>query len=102
MIERLPGEYPPFETRAEAHDTVDKNKRYQQITEVLKRFPKLSAKQIAVIMCKMGMIPTTERNFTAPRLTEMTQKGLVEPVGRTTCEYTGKSVTVYALCDKDG
>lgn len=102
MRERLPGEYPPFETRAEAHDTVDKQKRYRQITEVLERFPNLSAKQIAVIMCKMGMIPTTERNFTAPRLTEMTQKGMVEPVGRTKCEYTGKSVTVYALCNYNG
>ena len=100
IIDRRPGEYPPFDTRAEAHDGVDKSKRYQQICEVLKRFPKLTAKQIAVIMCKRGMIPTSERNFTAPRLTEMTERGIVEPVGRTVCEYTGKTVTVYALCEK--
>ena len=73
-------------------------KRYRQIKSVLRVYKKgRTAKQIAVIMYKKGVIPTAERNFTAPRLTELVEKGEVEPIGKTLCEYTGKKVTVYAL-----
>lgn len=99
MIERRPGEYPPFDTRAESNETLDREKRYKQIIGILEQYPKLTAKEIAVIMHSKGYTPTSERNFTAPRLTEMTQKGIVEPVGKTKCQYTGKTVAVYALCE---
>ena len=94
---RIPGEYTPYETRAEANETVDRQRRYRQIIECLTEKPEQTAKEIAVMMCVKGWIPNSERNFTAPRLTEMSQKGIVEPIGRTKCEYTGKSVSVYAL-----
>jgi hypothetical protein len=100
MTERRPGEYTPFDTRAEANETVDREKRYNQIISILQQHPKLTAKQIAVIMFRKGYTPTSERNFTAPRLTEMTHKGIVEPVGKTKCRYTGKTVAVYSLCEK--
>ena len=97
MIEyRMPGEYPPTETRAEAHEAVDKNRRYAQIKEVL-HGRELTAKEIAFEMYRAGYIPTAERNFTAPRLTELSQKGVVEPIGKKKCEYTGKTVAVYRL-----
>jgi len=97
MIERKPGEYPPFETRAEANETVDRNKRYAQIIECLREKPQQTAKEIAVMMYNKGYIPNTERNFTAPRLTELSQRGKVEAVGKTRCKYTGKLVAVYDL-----
>ena len=98
MIERRrPGEYTPYETRGESHGSVDKQRRYSQITECLLERPEQTAKEIAVMMHEKGYIPTTERNFTAPRLTEMSQNGVVEPIGKTKCKYTGKSVSVYAL-----
>ena len=97
MIERLPGEIPTFETRSESNETVDKNKRYLQIIEVLKGGKEMTAKEIAVEMCNRGYIPTSERNFTAPRLTELSYKGKVEPVGKQKCPYTGKTVAVYKL-----
>ena len=89
-------------TRAEAHETIDKQKRYRQILECLYEAKRLglaglTAKECAVMMCRKGYIPTSERNFTAPRLTEMSQEGMVEPVGKMVCEYTGKKVAVYAL-----
>lgn len=96
MIERQPGEYTPYETRAEANDTVDRQKRYAQIIECLKKEP-ATAKEIAVMMFRKGLIPTSERNFTAPRLTELSRKGRVEIMGKTKCRYTGKTVTVYAI-----
>lgn len=99
MIERLPGENPTIDTRAEANEKVDRQKRYKQIIEILGEHKNimLTAKQLAVIMCRRGLIPTEERNFTAPRLTELSSKGIVEPCGKIRCLYTGKKVTVYRL-----
>ena len=97
MIERLNGEIPTLETRSESHELVDKEKRYRQIVECLSTNPNLTAKEIAVWMEKMGYTPTSERNFTAPRLTEMSKKGIVEPIGKKRCGYTGRMVTVYDL-----
>jgi len=97
MIERRPGEIPTLETRSEANETVDKKKRYKQIIEILQGGKEMTAKEIAVEMCKRGYIPTSERNFTAPRLTELSKNGVVEPVGKQRCTYTGKTVAVYKL-----
>ena len=78
-------------------ESVNKEKRYQQIIEVLSEGKQMTAKEIAVEMHNRGYIPTTERNFTAPRLTELSYKGIVEPIGKTKCQYTGKKVAVYEL-----
>ena len=102
MEYRMAGEIPTMETRSEAESSVDKQKRYKQIIECLKEYGNLglTAKECAVVMMRKGYIPTSERNFTAPRLTEMSKTGLVEPIGKKKCEYTGKTVAVYALLDK--
>lgn len=96
---RQAGEITTFETRGEAHEKVDKHKRYSQIIECLMECPEMTAKECAVMMMQKGYIPTSERNFTAPRLTEMSQNGVVEPIGKKVCKYTGKKVAVYALRD---
>lgn len=96
MIERLAGEYTTLETRHEANEKVDKQKRYKQIIEILQD-QQLTAKEVAVEMFKRGYIPTSERNFAAPRLTELSIKGIVEPIGKVICKYTGKKVAVYQL-----
>ena len=93
---RNPGENPTLETRSESNESVDKRKRYQQILECLSG-RSLTAKEIAVEMCKKGYIPTTERNFVSPRLTELGEKGVVEPIGKKICSYTGKKVSVWAV-----
>ena len=94
---RNPGEVPTLETRHDAYETVDKQVRYNQIIECLTERPHLTAKEIAVMMKNKGYIPTDERNFAAPRLTEMSKKGMVEPIGKKTCQWTGKKVAVYSL-----
>lgn len=91
-----PGELITLENRGLANEQVDRKKRYIQITEVLEG-KELTAKEIAVEMCKRGYIPNTERNFTAPRLTELSYMGIVEPIGKKKCEYTGKTVSVFRL-----
>ena len=97
MEARRYGEDPRLEAREEANKAVDRQKRYRQILDCLEERGASTAKQVAVWMCLSGYIPTSERNYTAPRLTEMCEKGMVEPIGKTRCVYTGKTVTVYDL-----
>ena len=100
MEYRQYGESTTLETRHDSNETVNRELRYKQIIEILStadKFLGMSAKQIAVEMQKKGYIPTSERNFTAPRLTELCKKGIVEPIGKDICNYTGKKVTYYAL-----
>lgn len=104
MIEvRRAGEIPTFDTRADANETVDREKRYQQIVEILSDPTRrgLSAKEVAVEMKKRGFSTTDERNVSAPRLTELSKKGIVEPFGKIVCFYTGKKVSVYRLVKRE-
>ncbi len=99
MEKRQYGEYTTLETRAEANEKVDRKKRYAQILSIFKDNigSVYTAKELAQIMYEKGQIPTNERNFTAPRLTELSREGILEPVGKKLCKWTGKKVTVYAL-----
>ena len=103
MRERQPGENTPAETRHDANESVDREKRYKQILEVMRYYKSLfgecgmTAKQIAEYMRLKGEIPTNERNFVSPRMTELTAKGIVEPAGKVKCRWTGRTVTAYRL-----
>ena len=100
MIEpRRAGELTTFDTRAAANEEVDRSKRYQEIIDVLQG-KELTAKEIAHILWGKKLIPTPERNFTAPRLTELSQRGIVEPIGKKKCAWTGRTVAVYKLRDQ--
>lgn len=75
-------------------DIQDKTKiRYIQILNRLDK-PK-TAKELAVELFELGYIPSTERNFTAPRLTELEKMGFVKVIDKKKCEYTGKTVAIY-------
>jgi hypothetical protein len=50
MQERMAGEMTTLETRADAHETVDKQKRYSQILECFEECPEMTAKECAVLM----------------------------------------------------
>ena len=85
-----------FETRRESNESVDREKRYEQILNILKG-KTMTAKEVAVEMNGRGFVPTSERNFAAPRLTELVKRGMVNVVGKKTCEYTSKKVAQYQL-----
>ena len=101
ITEARPAEIVTHSTRGLSNESVDRAKRYSQIIECLREKPDMTAKQVAVMMLDKGYIPTSERNFTAPRLTEMYYKGIVNTIGKTKCEYTGKTVAVYRLAKED-
>lgn len=71
--------------------------RYEQILDRLMTGPK-TAKEVAVELFDLGLIPSTERNYTAPRLTELDKKyRLVKVIDKKQCQYTGKTVAVYEI-----
>ena len=97
MQKREYGEMTTLETRAEANESVDRNKRYQQIKEIFRRYGEMTAKECAVKMCLLGYTPTSERNYSSPRINELCKTGFLEPVGKKVCTYTKKKVTVFAI-----
>lgn len=70
--------------------------RYEQILNRLQNGKK-TAKEIAVELFELKLIPSTERNYTAPRLTELEQMGLVKSISKKKCQYTGKKVAIYEI-----
>lgn len=88
------------ECKKESNESVDKVKRYSQIREILKANGQMTAKEVAVEMFSLGYVNSTERNWSAPRLTELeTRYHLVKVVDKKKCKYTGKTVSVYELVD---
>lgn len=85
-------------TRRLSHEEIKPKKkvRCELILDRLVTGPK-TAKEIAVELFDLGIIPGTERNFTGPRLTEMEQKGWVKAIDKKKCQYTGKTVAVYEI-----
>lgn len=93
-----PGVIVTFETRAESNEKVDRKVRYNQIIEILRDSTRpMSAKEIAIEMKERGYSTISERNLSAPRLTELSQKGIVEPCGKGYCKYSDMKVTFYKL-----
>lgn len=73
--------------------------RYEQILDRLMTGTK-TAKEIAVELYYLEFIPSTERNYTAPRLTELESMNLVRVIDKVKCNYTGKTVAVYEITPK--
>ena len=83
------------ETRAESLNELDKTKRYEEIRYALKNeINGLTARELAK---KLG---SEERNYVAPRLTELTRKNEVKVISKRYDKKTKRNVAVYALNDK--
>lgn len=99
MEYRKVGEITTYDTRSESHETVDKKKRYKQIIEILTDGKEMTAKEIAVEMHEKGYVPTSERNFSHPRISELLKIGVVDCIGKKKCKYTNKTVSVFKLME---
>lgn len=97
-MEILPGQIATYETRRESNEKVDKKKKYEQIIYILSRFDKLTAREVANQMFKLGYTKSNHRDEAAPRLTELCRMGIVEPLDETKYdEETNRNVTLYRL-----
>lgn len=82
-------------TRAESLNELDKTKRYEEIRYALKNeINGLTARELAK---KLG---SEERNYVAPRLTELTRKNEIKVISKRYDKNTKRNVAVYALNDK--
>ena len=57
----------------------------------------MTAKEIAVKLYELKLIPSTERNFVSPRLTELVKQGKVETVGKKICQYCNRKVAIFRI-----
>ena len=88
------------QTRQVSFDDIQDKAKIRYI-QILNRLDKSkTAKELAVELFELGFIPSTERNYTAPRLTELERMGYVKATGKKKCEYTGKTVAVYERTEK--
>jgi len=86
------------ETRRESYHAVltTLNERQQNVLDVLKDCGDMTAQEVASELHRRGITPADERNFSAPRLTELSDKGLVRAVGKKICGKTGRRVSVWS------
>ena len=86
------------ETRRESYHavipTVDQRK--DLILAILCERGPMTAQEMACELHKRGYTPTRERNFAAPRMTELKEAGLIEVVGKKKCFMSGRNVAVWA------
>ena len=87
------------ETRRESYNAVlpTLNERQKTVLQVLKDCGDMTAQEIAAELHRRGITPTDERNFSAPRLTELADMGIVKAIGKKACGKTGKTVSVWSV-----
>lgn len=57
----------------------------------------MTASEIAEALYRLGYTPYPERNYAAPRLTELLEAGKVEVVGKRFCAKTGRMIALWAV-----
>lgn len=87
------------ETRRESYAAAQRDvaARRRVILEILGECGELTAREIAAELHRRGVTPSDERNFAAPRLTELKAAGQIEVTGKKICERSGRSVAVWAV-----
>jgi hypothetical protein len=86
------------ETRRESYERIKTTltARQKTVLAILRELGDLTAQEVADTLCFLRITPTNERNFAAPRLTELAEKGLVTAVSKKVCKKTGRTVTVWS------
>lgn len=84
------------ETRQEGYESVLNKRtiRAELILEILDSGP-MTASEIVKELLDRGVIKYYNRNFVAPRLTELKEEGRVEVIGKRPCIMSGKNVAVW-------
>ena len=89
------------QTRREAYEAVQPKigKRAQLILDTLGN-GEATVSEITATLYNAGAIPYYNRNFVAPRLTELKEQGLVETCGRREALYTGTTEAVWRRTER--
>lgn len=86
-----------IETRRESYDAIKtkRSDRRNLILEILGS-TQMTASELTEELLAKGYIKYYDRNFVAPRLTELKEAGIVETVGKRLCKRTNKNVAIWA------
>ena len=87
------------ETRRESYEAVkqDAAARRRVILEILTEHGGMTAREVAGELHRRGITPTDERNFAAPRLTELYKAGKVTCTSKRLCPLTKRYVAVWTV-----
>lgn len=91
------------ETRRQSYDAVlpKREKRCRLILETLGA-REMTASEITEELVAAGEIPYFNRNYVAPRLTEMKQMGILKTVGRRKATRSDATEAVWARAEPSG
>jgi len=86
-------------TRRESYGAVkqDAATRRRVILEILTEHGGMTAREIAGELHRRGITPTDERNYAAPRLTELYKAGNVTCTSKRLCPLTKRYVAVWEV-----
>ena len=91
------------ETRRESYEVIKPTAQQRRavILDILGD-RSMTATEIAEMLYVRGTTPFYERNFAAPRLTELKAEGKVKTVGKRLCGKTGRKIAVWKRVDEGG
>jgi len=90
----------PQETRRESHEAIkqDAATRRRVILEILTEHRDgMTAREVSAELHRRGITPTDERNYAAPRLTELYKAGKITCTSKRQCPLTKRYVAVWAV-----
>lgn len=86
------------QTRWDSYEKLNKKRLYELILQTLRDVPDgLTAREVAIILYNQGYLISNERQATAPRMTELVDKGEIVVIGKREDAVTGKNVAIYSL-----
>lgn len=86
------------ETRRAAHEAVMPKKAARRAVLLdAMRGRQMTVSELAQEILDLGLVPYYDRNFVAPRLTELRELGKIRAIGKRASKRTGKLETVYEV-----
>ena len=88
-----------YETQLASEKDIERKaeRRRKQILALLEELGPLTASEAAHILHERGLTSSPERNYAAPRLTELKNSGRVMAVAKKPCPWTGKTVALWEI-----
>lgn len=89
------------ETRREAYEAIGPKRqiRRQMLLEILGN-REMTVDEIEEELIRIGELRAYNRNFVAPRLTELRKKGILEVIGKRKSSVSGVMIAVWAKKDR--
>lgn len=90
------------DTRRESHNAIKPLKEYRRalVLKILKG-RRMTAEEVTAELLRIEAIPYFDRNFAAPRLTELSDMGKIEVVGKKLSKRTEKNIAIWSIVDRE-